>query len=167
MFTLLRSQFVVPCVGLTLGALFAIALAGFGREARQLPPRAATTIVEVAERLQPLGLRVVPLRGSDDPERGVFLTTSGKSRQELAACTWGDESPEGLKPWQGILQVRHLTGWYGGANEDVQLPGVAVWRWGRFVFFGDPELLDKVRLTLAEGEGKSLTSSRRAGSAIR
>jgi hypothetical protein len=160
MFMLLRSRILAPCVGLSLGAaLSAIALTFGVRETRQPSPLPIASIAQLTARLKPLGLRAVPLPGSDDPERGVLLTTTRKSSQALAAATWGDETEEGFKSWHGTLQVRHLTEWYGDPDEDVQPPGTAVWRWNRFLFFGDVELLEKVRLTLTEVDISAAPSS--------
>jgi hypothetical protein len=155
MFTLLRPHIVAPCVGLILSAaLSALSLTFAVRETAQPSPPPAVSVAKLIELLKPLELRTVPLPGCADPERGILLTTN-KNSQKAFTGIWGDESSEGLKTWKGTLQVRHLTGWYDDPNEDVQLPGAAVWRWRRFLFFGDAELLEKVRQTLGEGEGST------------
>lgn len=155
MFTLVRPAIVAPVVGITLGVLTALLLTHnirVCRPVRSLLQTSPGSIGSLAERLKPFGFRVVPVAGTEDLEQGAFFTATDKSPEELAAMSWGDESEEGREKWKGTLRVRHLANWYGDVHEDIQLPGESAWRWGRFLFFGDVELLNHVKQHLGESE---------------
>jgi hypothetical protein len=113
------------------------------------PPPIATT-AELIEHLKPLGFHAIQRPGSAAPEQGVLLVNDTfKPRQPLTG-TWGDESAENMQAWNGIVQVRHLTGWHGDPYNELQPPGSRTWRWHNFVFFGDVEIMRKIRKTLKE-----------------
>ena len=120
MFASLRSLIVA---GLVLAAALSATILTSGPPKDPPPaPRPAASVAELTDRLQPLGLRVVLPPAGDDPDRGVFLTTTDKSRRELAAAIPGDETARGVKEWAGTLRVHLLTRWNGDEHGTALFP---------------------------------------------
>jgi len=153
MVTYYRFQIVAPCVAVVVGLILAALSPNLcKREQRSPVPPPPGSMSELIERLQPLGLHVVRLPGTDDPEVGIFLTMRSEAKPQNLGGTWGDESADGRRAWQGTLRIRRLAEWYDDPNEDVQPPGKGAWRYGKFAFFGDRELLITVRNALGAPE---------------
>jgi hypothetical protein len=126
------------------------------------------TTADLLRKLEPLGLRVVPAnRGGPagrpllpglrpapaDPgevlEDGAFLTTTALGWEELSGLTKaGRPGEEAQNRWRGTVFVRPYrrppdTQPLGGGRRSALQAG-------RFHFYGDPDLLDRVEALLAE-----------------
>jgi hypothetical protein len=96
-----------------------------------------------------LGLRVLSTSATYDTPDSVYLTTTDLNFEQL------DVLPKSVKvsraPWKGSLFCQRMSNpekreWFARTWEDEDgLPIV-----GPFVFFGDPELLRRVRAALAD-----------------
>jgi hypothetical protein len=106
-------------------------------------PAARPDTSGLLERLAPLDLRGV-LIDESNVDRGAFLTRTTKTRDELAAAEWGDETEANAAAWRGTVQMRHLSGLDLDPDDDVQPRGRMIWRFDRYIFFGDPELLEQI-----------------------
>jgi hypothetical protein len=126
------------------------------------------TTADLLRRLEPLGLRAVPANRSAPPwqlvlpglrpapagpadvwEDGAFLTTTGLGWDELSALHKAAVPGEGaLECWRGTVFVRA----YRSPPDTRPLGGGkrCALQAGRFYFYGDPELLDRVEALLGE-----------------
>ncbi len=102
-------------------------------------------VPQVVEHLRQHGLelRVVSTGDSADPRHNAYLTTTNKQWQELNCIL---KVPEQAEQWRGTLFVErshnlHVRAAYWGDSCLVA---------GPFVFFGDRELLARVRAVLGE-----------------
>jgi hypothetical protein len=108
-------------------------------------------IEDIAEHLHGAGLsfRVVAVAERGDPGDSAYLTTT--------ALTWRDlnqlrKVPERLADWEGTVYCERAL-W-----EDDRSVRRAVWHGcclcaGPFIFFGDPDLLERIRAALGGTPG--------------
>jgi hypothetical protein len=92
-------------------------------------------------RRQGLELRVVSTQNSGTLRHNAYLTTTAKKREELELLP---KAPERAERWQGTLYVERSH----NADVFVQYWGDCCLVVGPFIFFGDRELLARVRDTL-------------------
>ena len=145
-----RGVFWSWCAAAVLLALLAWAC----RAPPEGPPPAAEvsvpdgwTMADLLRELGPLGLRVVPANSSGDIEDGVYLTATRLSWEELASlCVVPPSDEVGLACWRGTVFVRAIRPRY---SWPLGVGGPSVLHAGRFHFYGDPELLDRVARRLA------------------
>jgi hypothetical protein len=137
-------------------ALSSALIVGVGQVGRDGPPAVKEvgvpdgwTMADLLRKLEPLGLRVVPVNRSGQPEDGVFLTATGLGWEELSALHKAAVPGEAaLGRWRGTVYVRPSK-----ARPDARPLGSgqrSALRAGRFYFYGDPELLDRVEAVLGE-----------------
>jgi hypothetical protein len=118
-------------------------------------------MADLLRKLEPLGLRVVPANRTGPPgaparddrsdvlEDGAFLTTTGLGWDELSALhTAAPPDEAALARWRGTVFVRPSrrppdTRPLGGGRRSALHAG-------RFHFYGDPDLLDRVEALLAK-----------------
>jgi hypothetical protein len=82
------------------------------------------------------------------PHKGTAFLTEGARPAEVLRLLPSD--PSQAARWRGVVRVE--VGSQLGLDEElIRQRGAWYWRWGPFHFFGDPELLAKVRAAL-EGE---------------
>ena len=158
-----------------LAAAVPVLLALAGRHDRDGPPAvpevrvpADWAMADLLGKLGPLGLRVVPASRTGPPwalerpgrppapagpadvwENGAFLTATDLGWEELSRLPRAAvPGAAALARWRGTVHVRA----YRGAPDTWPLGGGkrCALRAGRFHFYGDPELLDRVEALLAE-----------------
>jgi hypothetical protein len=106
-------------------------------------------MADLLRKLEPLGLRVVPCNRNGVLEDGAYLTATGLAWEQLGLLQMsGGPGEEALARWRGTVHVQPcrwcapltwpLAGWRSAL------------RAGRFYFYGDPDLLDRVESALAE-----------------
>jgi hypothetical protein len=106
------------------------------------------TTADLLRKLEPLGLRAVPANRTGPLDDGVFLTATGLGWEELSALHKAAVPGEAaLGRWRGTVFVRPYrsppdTRPLGGKRSALQA--------GRFHFYGDPELLDRIEAVLGE-----------------
>jgi hypothetical protein len=114
------------------------------------------TTADLLRKLGPLGLRVVPANRGGPPgadasvlEDGAFLTATALGWDELSALhTAAPPGETALARWRGTVHVRPSR-----RSPDTQPLGGgkrSALRAGRFHFYGDPDLLDRVEALLTE-----------------
>ena len=139
-----------------LAAVLPALLVLAGRHARDGPPALTEvsvpddwTTADLLRKLEPLGLRVVPANRTGSLEDGAFLTTTGRGWDELSALHKAAVPGEAaLARWRGTVFVRPTR-----SPPDTRPLGPgqrSALRAGRFSFYGDPELLDRVEALLGE-----------------
>jgi hypothetical protein len=145
-----------------LGALLPILIVWGRRHTGDGPPVAEVsvpadwTMADLLRQLEPLGLRVVPAHLPGPPgadadvlEDGAFLTATGLGWEELSRLSKAAVPGEAaLARWRGTVHVRPSrrppdTQPLGGGRRSALHAG-------RFHFYGDPDLLDRVEALLAE-----------------
>jgi hypothetical protein len=150
-----------------LGALLPILIVWGRRHAGDGPPTAEVsvpagwTMADLLRQLEPLGLRVVPANRSGPPwvparddradvlEDGAFLTATDLGWDELSALHTAAPPGEAARArWRGTVFVRPSrrppdTQPLGGGRRSALHAG-------RFHFYGDPDLLDRIEALLAE-----------------
>jgi hypothetical protein len=90
----------------------------------------------------------------------LYLTAGPREIADLKALP---RSPERLGRWQGVAFAEELA-----EPAQQELDGAGVLRYGRVVFFGDPELLARIRAALAQQPGAvEAARAARAAQAIR
>lgn len=119
---------------------------------RPIPPPTVTqlrTLTELAEMLSynASDLRIVPSAKYGSVERGMFLCTDSRSWQQLSSVT---RTCEHADKWQGVAYCEYQGG---------EISSIAEWNtetWGEytkhiepFLFFGDPELLQRIDQIIA------------------
>jgi hypothetical protein len=151
----------------------ALLLAGrHGRDGAPAAPEvhvpADWTMADLLGKLEPLGLRVVPANRTAPPwelvlpgrppapagptdllEDGAFLTATGLGWEKLSALQKAAVPGEAaLAPWRGTVFVRR----YRSPPDTRPLGGDkrSALQAGRFHFYGDPELLDRIEALLSE-----------------
>jgi hypothetical protein len=116
-------------------------------------------MADLLRKLEPLGLRVVPARppgrpaGPEGPadvlEDGAFLTTTDRGWGELSTLHMAAPPGEAaLARWRGTVFVR--PGRHRPDARPLAVGRRCALRAGRFHFYGDPDLLDRVEALLAE-----------------
>jgi hypothetical protein len=113
---------------------------------------AGWTTADLLHKLGPLGLRVIPanITSPDGPlDDGVFLTTTGRGWEELAALhTAAPPGEEALARWRGTVFVRPSR--RPPDTQPLEVGRRCALHAGRFHFYGDPELLDRIEAALSE-----------------
>jgi hypothetical protein len=107
---------------------------------RPAPIRPPDTTDQLLERLEPLGFQVRRVPGPAGSER-TYLTTSTRTAEDLTCLQWGIDGDG----WRGVVRLRQLSELRGN---DARPLGTSAWRFGAFVFFGDPEMLKSIQTTL-------------------
>jgi hypothetical protein len=136
---------------LAVGVLAVVVLAGRqgndGAPVDRVP--ADWTAVDLLRKLGPLGLRVMPASRTGPLDDGVYLTTTGLGWEELSVLHKAARPGEAaLGRWRGTVFVRP-------SRRPPDTRPLAVGRRsalhaGRFHFYGDPELLDRIEAALSE-----------------
>jgi hypothetical protein len=110
------------------------------------------TTADLLRKLEPLGLRVIPANVTrpDGPlDDGVFLTTTGRGWEELAALhTAAAPGEAALGRWRGTVFVRPSR--RAPDTQPLAPDRRSALHAGRFHFYGDPELLDRIEAALSE-----------------
>jgi hypothetical protein len=107
------------------------------------------TLADLLHKLEPLGLRVVPVNLSGDVEDGVFLTTTALGWRELSLLhKVAGPGTKALGRWHGTVSIQSArrppdTLPLGGDRRSSLYAG-------RFYFYGDPDLLDQIEAVLGE-----------------
>jgi hypothetical protein len=149
-----RPWFLWSAYAFAVAAPVALILAGRpGRDGTAPAPElhlpADWTTADLLRKLEPLGLRVIPANRTGPLDDGVFLTTTGRGWEELAALhTAAAPGEAALGRWRGTVFVRP-------SRSPPDTRPLAVSRRsaldaGRFHFYGDPELLDRIEAALSE-----------------
>jgi hypothetical protein len=144
-----RRAFPVLClVGL---ALAAVLVAGrnpsLDRDGRRESAvrLAGWTLPRLAERLGgELGLRVVYADRKGQPGNNAYLTSTDKGWGQLHAVP---QMPEFIGGWQGTVYCERVPD-PRSRDDQVRLGGDCCLRVGPFVFFGDRDLLARIRACL-------------------
>jgi hypothetical protein len=130
-----------PVVLLLLAVAIVIQLAILLKPAPSVPaatPRARLAALVWKPHDKPLEFRAVSSRPDGLWDDGVYLTTTEKTLRELTQWPVNSDFAD---RWAGTIVIMRRS--------DDEL-GDASWVYGDFVFFGDKELLDKVRHCLLE-----------------
>ena len=110
------------------------------------------TTADLLRKLEPLGLRVVPanVTNPDGPmDDGVFLTTTGRGWEELSALhTAAAPGQAALGRWRGTVFVRPSR--RPPDTQPLEVGRRSALHAGRFHFYGDPDLLDRIEAALSE-----------------
>ena len=117
------------------------------------------TMADLLRKLAPLGQRVVPARPADHPagpdgpadvlEDGAFLTTTARGWDELATLHMAAKPGEAaLARWRGTVFVRPSR--RPPDTQPLEVGRRCALHAGRFHFYGDPELLDRIEAALSE-----------------
>jgi hypothetical protein len=147
-----RFQFVASFVAL------ALCFAGVYLWCRGRPNLAATAapaevpadwdMADLLRRLGPLDLQVLPTNCRGPLEDGVYLTVAGKGWEDVSRLS---KLRGPMHAWRGTVQVLRAN-----RPPDVEPfdPSRRCWfRAGRFFFYGDPDLLDRVEEVLRAQAG--------------
>lgn len=149
-----RSWLLWAAYALALAAPTALILAGRpgpddAPPASEVGVPADWTTADLLRKLEPLGLRVIPANRTGSLDDGVFLTTTGLGWEELSVLhTAAVPGEAALGRWRGTVFVRP-------SRRPPDTRPLAVGRRsalhaGRFHFYGDPELLDRIEALLSE-----------------
>jgi hypothetical protein len=136
---------------LALPALAALLAGASGRRDRPPPgpsPLEGWDVPRLAAELDRagLGLRVVPTAEGGDVRHNAFLTTTDQGWERLTCLP---KLPEHIHRWRGTAYVEVARP--GSRAEAVRQWRECSLRAGPFVFFGDPDPLDRVRQALPAG----------------
>jgi hypothetical protein len=147
-----QSRWAWVCVALAALAVCFLAGRHMGQRRQAtalLPPPPDEDGISLARRLAPrLGLRVVPTSQDGRPKHNAYLTATGLRWKELNVLP---RSAEHLGRWRGTLYCERSN--YPNARPEEVDPGSDCWlRAGPFIFFGDPELLARLREALLKPE---------------
>jgi hypothetical protein len=138
-------------VSIFLAAVTVVPLARRLRSRPIAPPtvtqlRTLTELAEVLSQNAP-DLRVVPSAKYGSVERGMYLCKDSRSWEQLASVT---RTCEHADKWQGVIYCEYQGG------EISSIPEGAIEMWGEytkhiepFLFFGDPELLQRIDKIIA------------------
>ncbi len=147
------------CAFLVAALLVLTLLAGWPGRQRQGP--VATPIVPVDDWDVPqlvaclnragLGLRTVATQRNGSLGQRAFLTSTGKGWTELNGLR---KIPDCLDRWQGSAYCERCQDPSGPCPDLTSLWGDCCLVVGRFVFFGDRELLARIRVALTRAPGK-------------
>jgi hypothetical protein len=127
-----------------------------GRHGREGPPAVTEVSVpadwamaDLLRKLGPLGLRVVPANRTGLLEDGVFLTATGLGWEELSTLHKAAVPGEGaLGAWRGTVFVQASRS--RPDTQPLEVGKRSALHAGRFHFYGDPELLDRIEAALGE-----------------
>lgn len=110
------------------------------------------TTADLLRKLEPLGLRVIPANSTkpDGPlDDGVFLTTTGRGWEELSVLhTAAAPGEAALRRWRGTVFVRPSRS--RPDSRPLEVGRRSELHAGRFHFYGDPDLLDRIEAALSE-----------------
>jgi hypothetical protein len=110
---------------------------------------AGWTTADLLRKLESLGLRVVPANQAGGLEDGVFLTTTSLDWEELSALHKAAAPGEAaLARWRGTAFVRRSRS--SPDTQPLEVGRRSALGAGRFHFYGDPELLDRIEAALSE-----------------
>lgn len=126
-----------------LAACLALAALYAGRGPASTPP--ADHLPGVPARLRERGLELhlyTPEGAQGEVGHALYLTDGPREVAELKALP---RDPRCLGRWRGVAFAEELAG-----SAVTQLEGAGVLRFGRVVFFGDPELLALIQEALAK-----------------
>jgi hypothetical protein len=142
-----------PALVLALAALLAAALVG-ARLRRAAQPTLDLSGWDVPRLVEHLRGRGLPLRAVSTIKDGpignsAYLTTTDRSWRELNLLF---AAPEQIDHWQGTLYCERVRP-RGSRDEQAALWGDCCLLVEPFLFFGDRELLLKVREALRDGRG--------------
>jgi hypothetical protein len=104
------------------------------------------SVLDLADHLgrRGLDLRVVPTGRGRPRDAAAFLTTTDKSWSELNVLP---QRVEAIDRWRGTVFCERVVQ-SAGRDHQVELWGDSCLVAGPFLFFGDRELLDRIRDTL-------------------
>jgi hypothetical protein len=152
-----RRPWLLCAYGLAVAVPAAFLLAG-RRGNDEAPPASEVrvpadwTTADLLRKLEPLGLRVIPanITNPDGPlDDGAFLTTTGRGWEELGALhTAAAPGEAALARWRGTVFVRPSHSRPEGRPLEVGRRSEL--HAGRFHFYGDPDLLDRIEAALSE-----------------
>ena len=142
-----RAHYWILCAVFLAG----IALAAWlGQRTASPPPPTldSWTLAELTDHLERAGLHLHATPAErNGGHRAVYLTTRETSADEIGRL---NKAPERLPSWHGVLYAERV--------DDAERRQVMLDAWGDagrsagpFVFYGDPELVSRVRAILTEG----------------
>jgi hypothetical protein len=130
-----------PAVLFLLAAVIVFQLAILLKPASSVPAATARTrLSDLVWKLHDKGLdfRVISQRPDGLWDEDVYLTTSDKTLREL---TKWPVNPDFVDKWKGTVAIM---------RRDAEGMGNDCFAYGEFVFFGDPDFIEKIRRSLIE-----------------
>jgi hypothetical protein len=100
-------------------------------------------MADLLRRLEPLGLQAIPSCLGGSVDTGAYLTTGGKGWEDVCGLLKG---PGRLGDWRGTVHV--LISDDTPATDPLVPNRRCSFRAGRFFFYGDPDLLDRMEQSL-------------------
>jgi hypothetical protein len=138
-------------VSIFLAAVTMVPLASRLRSRPIAPPtvtqlRTLTELAEVLTQDAP-EWRVVPSAKDGSLERGIYLCTDSRSWKQLSSVT---RTCEHANKWQGVVYCEYQGGEISSIPEkDIEMWGEHTKHIEPFLFFGDPELLQRIDKIIA------------------
>jgi hypothetical protein len=127
-------------VGLFVLAMAATPLAYRLLRGPAAPPRTLTELTELLSR-DASSLYVVPIV-EGNPEAGIYLCTRSRTRDQLMGLP---RAREHAHRWQGVAHCEMVGKMVAVDEYDIQSWGEYGMQIGPFLFFGDPDLLQRIR----------------------
>lgn len=131
------------CVSLFIASITLVPL--IGRLSRQPtpPPRTLAELRELLSQDAPL-LTVVPM-SRNDVEFGMYICAHPSTHEQLSRLL---RNSQNAGRWQGVIFCERVTKWNPITEEELRTWGKHGMQIGSLLFFGDPELLERLRTVI-------------------